>query len=586
MAENRREPLLLLTSKTELSSAHRVWGTGGWLPPDQREALDWLTLARFLGWGVTVKRWTSSGLDRELLGGSRFIVLACDPDCLGEELVTPLTSRLATEPVLVVARAATTGRAFARLAEAARRPEQVTGRSLCWTGPGPQRIWHCRVPLEASALEVSAGTSTWATLDGAPLIVARWVGRGVIATLGFHPSQARDGNGAATALLRRLLIYSAVAPVAWLDFEGTLVLRMDDPGGAQNVHSRHWSYPKLGETAWAAISADLRRREARLSVCYVAGWVDDGDVGRGTLEISGSRLPRVPGAVYPSPLVTYQDHAGHSPGILHDYAAEFRGIQALRRAGLGDVELHGYTHMHPDTEAWAKAPDRYETAPATSWYRELGKSSQAIIAARPPERHPLALGIAAFQQFFAVRPTTLICPGDQWTLDIPERALDLGLQMVGSYYLAIRDGDRFCWTQHVCAPYLDKPDAAWFDAGLPVVGYFHDYELALEGVSWMSRWLDQWQVAGATKLIDFRELAAAIGCRLHLEECDGALRLQVESEGAPALVRPLPVALHVPGRRLPAHVSVLLNDRALSLPVYPLGDDLGRVILPCSSPSA
>ena len=155
--------------------------------------------------------------------------------------------------------------------------------------------------------------------------------------------------------------------------------------------------------------------------------------------------------------------------------------------------------MHPDTEAWAKAPDRYATAPATSWYRELGQAAQATIAARPPEHHPLALGIAAFQQFFAVHPTTLICPGDQWTLDVPERALDLGLQMVGSYYLAIRDGDRFCWTQHVCAPYLDKPDAAWFDAGLPVVGYFHDYELALEGVPWMSRWLDQWQVAGAKK---------------------------------------------------------------------------------------
>jgi hypothetical protein len=171
-------------------------------------------------------------------------------------------------------------------------------------------------------------------------------------------------------------------------------------------------------------------------------------------------------------------------------------------------------------------------------------------------------------------------------IDVPERALDLGLQMVGSYYLAFRDGAHFCWTQHVCAPYLDKPDAAWFGAGLPVVGYFHDYELALEGVTWMSRWLDQWQVAGAKKFIDFRELAAAIGRRLYLEERDGELLLKVESEGAPALVRPLPVALYVPGKRLPASVSVLLNDRVFSLPIYPFGDGLGRVVLPCSSPFA
>jgi hypothetical protein len=175
---------------------------------------------------------------------------------------------------------------------------------------------------------------------------------------------------------------------------------------------------------------------------------------------------------------------------------EFHGIQALRTAGLGDVELHGYTHIHPDTEAWARAPDRYEGGPALSWYRELGTAAHATLAARPLEQHPLALGVAALQHYFHVCPTTLVCPGDQWTPEVPERALDLGLQLVGSYYLAMRQGDRFCWTQHVCAPYLNEPNPAWFDAGLPVVGYFHDRELALEGVDWISRWLDHWQAAG------------------------------------------------------------------------------------------
>ena len=63
-----------------------------------------------------------------------------------------------------------------------------------------KRLWHCHAALESRVLEVSADTSIWAILDGAPFIVARQIGRGVIATLGFHPSQARDGNGAATAL--------------------------------------------------------------------------------------------------------------------------------------------------------------------------------------------------------------------------------------------------------------------------------------------------------------------------------------------------------------------------------------------------
>ena len=48
-----RDPMLLVASDTELPPAERVWGTGGWLPPAAREALDWVTLARLCGWAVT-----------------------------------------------------------------------------------------------------------------------------------------------------------------------------------------------------------------------------------------------------------------------------------------------------------------------------------------------------------------------------------------------------------------------------------------------------------------------------------------------------------------------------------------------------
>src|SRR5204863_10018522 len=118
----------------------------------------------------------------------------------------------------------------------------------------------------------------------------------------------------------------------------------------------------------------------------VAGWVDDGDPARGVLEVAGHPVERVPGRVHPSPLVTYHDRTGL--GTLNDYQAEFRGIQALRRQGLGDVELHGYTHMHADPTAWAKAPDRFVT---TAWYRELGRAADPIIAGLPRDQHPLAL---------------------------------------------------------------------------------------------------------------------------------------------------------------------------------------------------
>jgi hypothetical protein len=188
-------------------------------------------------------------------------------------------------------------------------------------------------------------------------------------------------------------------------------------------------------------------------------------------------VDRIPCAVHPSPLVLYHDSNGHTPGTVHNYCSQFSGISRLRAAGLTEVELHGHTHMHPDTAAWAAAEDRYDGG--QDWFRELGRAHVAAIAARPPERHPLRLGCEALEHFFRVRPTTLICPDNQWTDAAIEVALDLGLDLIACYCLALRDGDRFCWSQHICAPYLDKPAQHWFDAGLPVVGYCHDREPAL-----------------------------------------------------------------------------------------------------------
>ena len=572
-----RDPMLVVASDTELPSAERVWGTGGWLPPAAREALDWLTLARLCGWAVTVTWRNAPRLDGDLAAGSRWDVLACDPDSLDEELVGRLTARLEAEPLLVVARAASPDRPMARLAGVARRLDRVAGRSLRWLGPGANRSWRCRKPLGAAALDLSASATDWATLDGAPVIAARPVGRGAVATLGFHPSEARDQDGAGTALVRHLLIWGAGAPVAWHELEGSLVLRMDDPGGAQNVHLRGWTYAKLTESEWGELGADLRRRDGRLSICYVSGWVDDGDAARGTLEVGGQPVARVPGRVHPSPLVKYRDRAGLAPGAVHDYEAEYRGIQALRAQGLADVELHGYTHMYADPEVWATAPDRFE---AKSWYREFGRAAHKVIAGLPPDQRPLALGVASIRHYFDVLPTTVIFPGDDFTTEPVERALGLGLRLVSSYYQALRDRDRFCWTQHVVAPYLDHVDAVWFDAGLPVVGYFHDRDLALHGVSWFGTCLDRWQAAGARRLLDFRELATVVGRSLSLEEGPDGARLTVAGEGAPALVRPLMVGIRSPGTRPPARVHVRLDDRECSLEVEPLAHGLGRVVLP------
>ena len=483
------------------------------------------------------------------------------------------------EPIVVGAYGVT-GTPMARLSESRRGPDPAAGRRLRWTGPGPARQWSCDSAMTADTLTSGESVQAWMTLEDVPVIVNRRLGGGAVITLGFHPSAWRDQFGPATAILKHLLVWSALAPIAWLDWDGTLVLRMDDPGGAQNVFSRTWRYPKLTESDWDTLAADLSARDARLSVGYVAGWVDDGDQARGELTVAGQAAERTAGAVYPSPEVVYFDVAGHAPGTVYDYASEFRGIQGLRAAGAGDVELHGYTHLHPDAAAWAAAIDRYDDE---QWYRELGGRASDVLARGAADRHPIALAMVAFERHFETRPTTLICPGDQWTTEALERALALDIELVASYYLALRHDDRFCWSTHVCAPYLDEPASDWFDAGLPVVGYFHDREPALEGIAWIRKWLDAWQAVGARRLVDFRELSSAIGRTVTLANQAGSLRLRVDNRRGADLVRPLRLTLRVPGALPPPTVGVAWRGVNIVLGVEPLESGCGRVTLPVAS---
>ena len=568
--------MIVVPSENELPIGERIWGTGGWIPPGQREALDWITLSKLHGWGVDIFRQTDSGFERLLSDYSRWIVISCDPDSLREEFVSLLASYLETTPILVVARPGVPEGNFSGLAGANRGLENITGNVLSWVGPGPGRSWQCRNPVRACSLKFTKESEIWATLDGKPIILARRIGQGVVATMAQHPSEARDQDGAMSAISKQFLIWGAQAPVAWFDHEGSFILRMDDPGSAESVHHRRHVTPKLGISEWTSIGEDLRRRNARMSIGYVSGWVDDGDTGRGTLSVAGKLVHRLPGRVHPSPLVKYRFLDEDPSASLWDYEAEYLGIQSLRAAGMAEVELHGHTHMHPDSTSWLKAPNRYESE---EWYRELGTPAKEVIASRPAEKHPLALGIDSLQKYFGIYPTSLICPGDQWTNDILERALDLGLNLISSYYLAVRDGNRFCWTQHVCAPYLDEPKGAWFDAGLPVIGCFHDFDISRNGVEWLCKLLERWQDAGASRLIDLRELATMVSRTLYLKEHDGGTTLEVESDSAPEPVRPLSIHIRAGNGRIPHEITVSIGNRSIVNKVQSLGNGIGRIFL-------
>ena len=96
--------MLVISERDEARPDQRIWGSPSWLSPERREAVDWVTLARFLGWGCVVGHATDAALNLEA-GKPRVIIVACDPELVSEKLKAALLSTLQAENVLVLARA-------------------------------------------------------------------------------------------------------------------------------------------------------------------------------------------------------------------------------------------------------------------------------------------------------------------------------------------------------------------------------------------------------------------------------------------------------------------------------------------------
>jgi hypothetical protein len=510
-ADSLSASVLLIANPFQLPSSQRVWGTGGWQPPEMREALDWLCLVRGLGWGVKLAFPDAASIARGLSAELRWIIVACDPDELTGDFVKLLREALVATPALLLGRVAARASEWSALGGVWKTGNLIRGRSLSWNGDCAQQ-WQARNELSGMSVSCDAGGEVLACLDQLPIVVARRQGRGTVLTLGFHPSEIRDADGCGTALLRKCLICASLQPVAWFDLSNTMALRMDDPGAAQSVYLSSWSYRQLGRQEWGQVMDILDTHLATLSVAYVGGWVDDGDPKRGNLRVGGNDVERVAGQIHPSAEVVYEDIAGQFPGTIHDYAGQYDSLRKGQDLGLIDIELHGYTHMNPDLRAWSVAPDRYSSV---HWFRELGAYGDRL-AGRPVE-HPVFKGMSEIERRFGVKPSTLICPGDEWSQIALELALDGGVQSISSYYYAFRFGGRFCWSQHLCAPYLDEPDSSWLDSGLPVVGYFHDAEISQKGSQWLESCLSEWQHLGMQRFVSLRVLSEIYSGRLVLD---------------------------------------------------------------------
>ncbi len=442
------------------------------------------------------------------------------------------------------------------------RGRPVSGTRLDWTGPGEAGSWRLDAPVDARR---TYGGEVWARLDGVPVISrVRLPGEAFL-----HLGLKANGSPGVAAALRRLLI-EARGACAWLDLRGVVVPRMDDPGCCASVYFEGWRFEGLDEAGYAAIGEVARRHDARISVGFTPGWVDDGDPDGGELQVDGRLAERVAGAIHPSSRVEYRA----ADGLTADGPGTRRGLEALDRLGVGTVELHGYTHVHPDRERWAVAESGRRKV---GWFKEFAPENAASRNGAPDDR--VERGLELFAESFDRQPVALICPGEAWNPKTVDEAHRQGLEMFCADWLGVRNGHGFTRLSGVAVTSLESGAALLPETDGPVVAGFHDRDVALHGPEWLDRAFESWRRAGATRFADLDELSSALGLRVRLDRRGGEWLLAVDRARGVPLPRPFPVALRFDGPA-PETIAVEGAGDAFETEVEDRDKPAARVMLP------
>lgn len=143
--------------------------------------------------------------------------------------------------------------------------------------------------------------------------------------------------------------YSVVK--TWKDH---VILRMDDPGSAQNAWLKSWHYPTLtAEQIRNWIIKPLKKHNAKLTVFVVPGFVNDN-----TRSIEPS----------------WQERFVDKFDTLQDYQSTKKGLDEGVAQGVIEIQSHGWTHMQPDLDTepgpWWDSPLNKQRA-EVEWYREF-----------------------------------------------------------------------------------------------------------------------------------------------------------------------------------------------------------------------
>jgi len=302
--------------------------------------------------------------------------------------------------------------------------------------------------------------------------------------------------------------------------DNAMVLRMDDPGTSQRIYVKGYDTKILGQEEWQKIINILKRYQAHVSVMYIPLWVDDACQDKGTLSLKGQEVTnRLRGGTYYSKDVVYTKNNGSNESIVYDYTTEFAALKAGLESGWLDIESHGLTHLDTRTEAWLTAEDRYTN---WCWWHEFRHVLDNRDCTTVEQQYVLRNSVRLIEDFFSISPSAVTPSGHEQSVNSEQIAHDCGFKLFSSEYTSVKKNNLVVRNDKLQSVFLASvvPDPAYSHAGYPIIGVFHDNEIATLGTSWLEQTLNDWAKIGYDRFITLRELAGYLcasiaACSMH-----------------------------------------------------------------------
>lgn len=254
-------------------------------------------------------------------------------------------------------------------------------------GSGP------KVTITATDVDELATAGTWPqltarTIDADSRTRAVWIGG--------HPDYVFHRSPTFIELLQRSLVW-ALGYGVYKDYGHSVVLRMDDPGGAPSAYWGNWHYPQVGQQVINDyIIAPLQAHTATLGVGFNPGypWIPTRSITRSC------------GVDFIDPFCTRQNIVSTCAGLRD-------GIEA----GVLEVHSHGLTHMVPDLDTPIPGSTNWWAGGTCGewcewgWYREFCDTRRNKEVDTEIQKSRLITSANWIEEDFEVRPLTFIPPG-------------------------------------------------------------------------------------------------------------------------------------------------------------------------------